>query len=302
MDILAEIREVMLEMYHEEKAQGKTPVSLETIEAMTWDYNNPLEPKADELAKENNGYALEDLYDASGKLIAKKGELLSSFAQLRDDGSTSSAIWIYTGQWTEKGNQMANRDNSDPSGLGNTLGWAFSWPLNRRVLYNRASADLSGKPWNPKRQLVKWNGKNWNYIDVADFGTAPPNSNVTPFIMNNEGVSRLFALNKLTEGPFPEHYEPIETPIGTNPLHPNVVSNPTVRILESDKDRFGVRSIDADGKRIHTVGIPLHGGFATVGKKSFLANTLTGRVGDANTQTPEYKTFLVNIEKVTEAV
>ena len=375
VDILAEIREVMLEMYHEEKAQGKTPVSLETIEAMTWDYNNPLEPKADELAKENNGYALEDLYDASGKLIAKKGELLSSFAQLRDDGSTSSAIWIYTGQWTEKGNQMANRDNSDPSGLGNTLGWAFSWPLNRRVLYNRASADLSGKPWNPKRQLVKWNGKNWNYIDVADFGTAPPNSNVTPFIMNNEGVSRLFALNKLTEGPFPEHYEPIETPIGTNPLHPNVVSNPTVRILESDKDRFGdasqfpyvgttyrltehfhfwtkqsnlnmiaqpepfveiseelakekgiengdvvkvtskrgyiktkavvtkrVRSIDADGKRIHTVGIPLHGGFATVGKKSFLANTLTGRVGDANTQTPEYKTFLVNIEKVTEAV
>lgn len=54
---------------------------------------------------------------------------------------------------------MANRDNSDPSGLGNTLGWAFSWPVNRRILYNRASADLSGKPWNPKRQLVKWNGK-----------------------------------------------------------------------------------------------------------------------------------------------
>ena len=100
VDILAEIREVMLEMYHEEKAQGKTPVSLETIEAMTWDYNNPLEPKADELAKENNGYALEDLYDASGKLIAKKANCLSSFAQLRDDGSTSSAIWIYTGQWT----------------------------------------------------------------------------------------------------------------------------------------------------------------------------------------------------------
>src|SRR5699024_11336904 len=59
--------------------------------------------------------------------------------------------------WTEQGNQMANRDNSDPSGLGNTLGWAWAWPLNRRVLYNRASADINGKPWDPKRMLIQWN-------------------------------------------------------------------------------------------------------------------------------------------------
>ncbi|XHN74288.1 formate dehydrogenase, alpha subunit [Lonepinella sp. MS14437] len=366
VDILSEIREVMLEMYHKEGGP-----SIDTIEAMTWNYANPLEPRADELAKENNGYALEDLYDAQGNLIAKKGDLLSSFAQLRDDGSTSSVIWIYTGQWTPKGNMMANRDNSDPSGLGNTLGWTFAWPLNRRIVYNRASADLAGNPWNPKRPLVKWNGKNWNYIDIADFGTAPPNSNVSPFIMQPEGVSRLFSLDKIVEGPFPEHYEPIETPIGTNPLHPNVVSNPVARILENDKASFGhanefpyvgttyrltehfhfwtkqsmlnmivqpepfveisedlaaekglkqgdtvkvsskrgfiktkvvvtkrVKSLDVDGKKIHTVGIPIHGGFSTVGKKSFLINTLTSRVGDANTQTPEYKTFLVNIEKV----
>lgn len=370
VDILAEIREEMIHLYHKEGGP-----SLETIEAMSWNYANPLEPKADEIAKENNGYALEDVKDANGNIIVKKGDLVSSFAQLRDDGTTSSACWIYAGQWTPKGNQMANRDNSDPSGLGNTLGWAFAWPLNRRIIYNRASADLSGKPWNPKRQLVKWNGKNWNYIDVADFGTAPPNSNVTPFIMNNEGVSRLFALDKMAEGPFPEHYEPIETPIGTNPLHPNVVSNPVARILETDKASFGhaeefpyvastyrltehfhwwtkqaelnmiaqpqpfveiseelaaekgivngdvvkvtskrgyikakaavtkrVKSLDVDGKRIHMVGIPLHGGFSTVGRKSFIVNTLTSRVGDANTQTPEYKTFLVNIEKTTEAL
>ncbi|AFU19193.1 formate dehydrogenase-N subunit alpha [Actinobacillus suis] len=369
VDILSEIREVMLEMYHHEG--GK---SIDTIEAMTWDYANPAEPKADELAKEINGYALEDIVDpTSGQILVKKGELLSSFAQLRNDGTTASGNWIYTGQWTPKGNQMANRDNSDPSGLGNTLGWAFAWPANRRIVYNRASADPSGKPWNPKRQLVKWNGKNWNYIDVADFGSAPPNSNVSPFIMQPEGVSRLFALDKLVDGPFPEHYEPIESPIGTNPLHPNVVQNPVVRILDSDKASFGtadefpyvgttyrltehfhfwtkqsmlnviaqpepfveigealaqekgiangdtvkvsskrgfikakavvtkrVRSVQADGKTIHTVGIPIHGGFATVGKKGYLANSLTGRVGDANTQTPEYKTFLVNIEKVTE--
>jgi len=366
VDIMSEIREVMLEMYHKEGGP-----SIDTIEAMTWNYANPLEPRAEELAKESNGYALEDLYDAQGNLIAKKGELLSSFAQLRDDGSTSSAIWIYTGQWTEKGNMMANRDNSDPSGLGNTLGWTFAWPMNRRIVYNRASADLAGNPWNPKRPLVKWNGKNWNYIDIADFGTAPPNSNVSPFIMQPEGVSRLFSLDKIVEGPFPEHYEPIETPIGTNPLHPNVISNPVARILENDKASFGhsdefpyvgttyrltehfhfwtkqamlnmiaqpepfveisedlaaekglkqgdtvkvsskrgfiktkvvvtkrVKSLEVDGKKIHTVGIPIHGGFSTVGKKSYLINTLTSRVGDANTQTPEYKTFLVNIEKV----
>lgn len=79
-------------------------------------------------------------------LCWRKGQLLNSFALLRDDGSTASSCWIYTGSWTEQGNQMANRDNADPSGTGNTLGWARAWPLNRRVLYNRASADINGKP------------------------------------------------------------------------------------------------------------------------------------------------------------
>lgn len=116
------------------------------------------------------------------------------------------------------------------------LGWAFAWPLNRRILYNRAGADLAGNPFNPKRQLIKWNGKNWNYVDVADYGTAPPNSPVMPFIMQPEGVSGLFVRERMADGPFPEHYEPMETPIGTNPLHPNVVSSPVARILASDKE------------------------------------------------------------------
>lgn len=368
VEILSEIREALLEMYHEKPGQG-----LESFAAMSWNYANPLEPKAEELAKENNGYALEDVKDADGNVVVKKGELLSSFAQLRDDGTTASSCWIYAGQWTPKGNQMANRDNSDPSDLGNTLGWAFAWPLNRRIIYNRASADLSGKPWNPKRQLVKWNGKNWNYVDVADYGTAPPGSPVMPFIMQPEGVSCLFVLGRMVDGPFPEHYEPFETPIGTNPLHPNVISNPVARILSNDQDAIGtaadfpyigttyrltehfhfwtknallnviaqpeqfveigeilaaekgitngdtvkvtskrgyikavavvtkrIRSLEADGKPIHTIGIPIHWGFSGVGKKGFFANNLTPRVGDANTQTPEFKSFLVNIEKVTE--
>ena len=74
------------------------------------------------------------------------------FAQLRDDGTTSCGCWIFAGSWTPEGNQMARRDNADPSGLGNTLGWAWAWPLNRRILYNRASADPQGNPDVYKRQ------------------------------------------------------------------------------------------------------------------------------------------------------
>lgn len=365
VDILAEIRKVLLEMYQKEGGNGMEPLF-----ATSWQYANPVEPKADELAKENNGYALEDLYDANGNLVAKKGQLLSSFAQLRDDGSTACSAWIYTGQWTEKGNQMANRDNSDPSGLGNTLGWSFAWPANRRILYNRASADIAGNPWDKHRQLIKWNGKNWNYIDVADFGNAPPNSHVTPFIMQNDGLGGIFCLNRLVDGPFPEHYEPIESPIGTNPLHPNVVNSPVARILENDKPTIGhsddfpyvgttysltehfhawtaqaylnmlaqpepfaeisenlaeekgirhgdwvkvsskrgyikakamvtkrIKPLNINGKKVYTIGLPIHWGFSGVGKKSFVTNTLTLRVGEANSFTPEYKNFLVNIEK-----
>ena len=73
---------------------------------------------------------------------------------------------------------MANRDNSDPSGLGNTLGWAWAWPLNRRIIYNRASADPQGQPWDPKRKLIEWDGSKWTGIDVPDYSNAAPGSDV----------------------------------------------------------------------------------------------------------------------------
>jgi formate dehydrogenase-N alpha subunit len=365
-EILAGVYHRLRQMYHREGGKGVEPLL-----KMGWHYEQPDHPESEEVAKENNGYALDDLFDANGNLLAKKGQLLDSFAMLRDDGSTASACWIYTGSWTSKGNQMANRDNSDPSGLGNTLGWAWAWPLNRRIIYNRASADPMGKPWDPQRMLIEWNGSKWVGNDIPDYNTAAPGSGVGPFIMQPEGLGRLFALDKMAEGPFPEHYEPFETPLGTNPLHPNVISNPAARLYPSDAKRMGDKSefpyvgttyrltehfhtwtkharlnaimqpeqfveiserlakekgieqgdtvkvsskrgfikakavvtrrlqtLKVNGQDVDTIGIPLHWGFEGAARKGYLANTLTPFVGDANSQTPEYKAFLVNVEKV----
>src|SRR5262245_46720221 len=110
---------------------------------LTWDYKIPAAPSPEELAKEYNGKALAEVYDPKdkSKLLARAGEQLSGFGLLRDDGSTSCGCWLYAGAWTEAGNQMARRDNSDPYGLGQSPNWAWSWPGNRRTMYNRAPAE-----------------------------------------------------------------------------------------------------------------------------------------------------------------
>ena len=307
-------------------------------------------------------------------MLAKAGEQLAGFGLLRDDGTTSSGCWIYSGCWTQAGNQMARRDNSDPYGVGQTLNWAWAWPVNRRVLYNRASSDPSGKPWDPKRKLVSWNGKAWGGSDVPDMRPdAAPEEHVGPFIMTPEGVARLFAPFGMADGPLPEHYEPFETPVDVNPLHPKnpkATANPAARVFKGDMEVFGkskefpyaatsyrltehfhfwskhvdfnavtqpqqfveigeelakekgiasgqmvkvssnrgfikavavvtkrIPQLEVDGKKVETVGLPNHWGFVGVAKPGYLVNTLTPFVGDANTQTPEYKAFIVNIEK-----
>src|SRR5271155_4785503 len=89
----------------------------------------------------------------------------------------------------KKGNQMARRDNADPYESGLAPNWAWAWPLNRRILYNRASCDLEGKPWNPKRKLIEWDGKKWTGADVPDYPpTVKPEAGMNPFIMNPEGA------------------------------------------------------------------------------------------------------------------
>lgn len=87
--------------------------------------------------------------------------------------------------------------------------------------------------------MLKWDGAKWGGVDIPDYSAAAPGSDVGPFIMQPEGMGRLFAIDKMAEGPFPEHYEPFETPLGTNPLHPNVVSNPAARVFKGDLEQMG---------------------------------------------------------------
>ncbi|TEA72499.1 formate dehydrogenase-N subunit alpha [Pollutimonas harenae] len=243
IEIMALIYQRLLALYKKEGGAYPDP-----IVNLAWPYSTPGNPSAHDLAKEINGRALVDIVDQSSpsdpaKVLRKAGEQLSGFGELRDDGTTISGCWLYTGSWTAEGNQMARRDNSDPTGIGQTLNWAWAWPANRRIMYNRASCDTAGQPFDPRRGLIHWNGKAWVGADVPDFKLdEDPAGGMGPFIMNPEGVARFFARKGLVEGPFPVHYEPFETPVGYNPLFPDnklVVSNPAARIFDQDLAAMG---------------------------------------------------------------
>ncbi|MGH7544790.1 MAG: molybdopterin dinucleotide binding domain-containing protein [Gemmatimonadota bacterium] len=167
------------------------------------------------VAREINGYALRDIRLDDGTVI-KAGQQLPSFTALRADGSTACGNWIYSGYYTQEGLQAARRDNDDPTGMGHYHGWGFSWPANRRILYNRASVDLEGKPWDPTRPVIWWDGVKW-VGDIPD-GGGPPGS-ILPFIMHPEGTGHVFGYSTVKDGPFPEHYEPYESVV------PNLLSS-----------------------------------------------------------------------------
>src|SRR5208283_3538991 len=150
---------------------------------------------------------------------------------LHDDGTTMCGNWLYSGSWTEAGPMMQRRGTDDPSGLGIYQNWGWSWPANRRVLYNRASCDLSGKPWDPSRKLIAWDGAKWLGYDVPDIAPTAKPDVVGPFIMNAEGTARLFTRAMMRDGPFPAHYEPFESPV-VNVVAPKVRGNPAARVFK----------------------------------------------------------------------
>lgn len=234
VDILAELFHRIRTMYEEDGGTAPDPIT-----KIDWSYEDPMAPTSDEILRELNGRALVDLRDEEGKVTRKAGEQLSSFGEMRDDGSTDGVQWIYTGVYTQEGNISQRRDNSDPSGKNVYGSWGFCWPANRRILYNRASADPSGKPWSEEKAYVFWDGKRWTGADVPDFpATSAPSRGTGPFIMTTEGVSRLFARTMMAEGPFPVHYEPFESPI-KNPLFPKIRGNPAARVFDNDMEIFG---------------------------------------------------------------
>ena len=208
---------------------------------LTWSYTNPASPAPAEVLREINGYVLQDVTDPAdpAKVLLRAGQQLPSFVAMTADGKTAAGCWIYTGVYTDAGNMSMRRDASDPTGKGVHPNWGFAWPANRRVLYNRASSDPNGKPWSERKKYVFWNGARWTGADVPDYGPlVAPDKSVGPFIMNPEGVGRLYVRGVMREGPFPEHYEPMDAFL-ENPLHPKVSVSPVARIFASDAKSFG---------------------------------------------------------------
>ncbi|AKV59861.1 formate dehydrogenase [Corynebacterium riegelii] len=190
------------------------------LQSITWDYDldEHGEIDAESVLREINGYFLEG---------PRKGQLVDSFADLKADGTTSSGCWIYSGVFAGGVNRSANkRPGSEQDEMA--LDWGWAWPLNRRVLYNRASADADGKPWSERKKLVWWNedAERWESPDVVDFpvNKAPdykPDRDTVgpdalagddPFIMQPDGKGWLFAPRGMVDGPMPTHYEPQESP------------------------------------------------------------------------------------------
>lgn len=237
LDDLAIVAALMSRLQQLYRAEGGPHA--EAITDLVWQYGGPAltgseevwplteHPDPEEVAREINGYDI------------ATGSLITGFANLKDDGSTSSGCWIYCGSYTDKGNLAARRDDVDKSGIGLYAGWAWSWPVNRRIIYNRASVDLNGAPFDPKRAVIRWDGEKW-VGDVPDGGFPPlavdPAKGRLPFIMNAEGRARLFGTG-LADGPLPEHYEPWESPV--NNAMTTTQNNPVIAIWASEIQQRG---------------------------------------------------------------
>jgi formate dehydrogenase major subunit len=234
-------------MYHlgrriKERLASSTDPRDQAVRDVTWDYpvEGPLrEPVAEAVLAEING-------------TARGGGPLSAYTQLKDDGSTSCGCWIYCGIYADGVNQAARRPALGAQGpvAGE---WAWAWPANRRMLYNRASAAPDGTPWSTRKKYVWWDPEagEWTGDDVPDFpprlapGHVPAEdargtealAGDDPFIMQADGKGWLYAPAGLDDGPLPTHYEPQDSPF-RNPLHSTVSRAPARQVLPHEGNRY----------------------------------------------------------------
>jgi formate dehydrogenase major subunit len=368
--------QIVHELYMKMKAlyEKEGGAFTDPILKLKWDYAKDGKVDTHLVAKDINGYFLDDIPEHPfDKKAYKKGTLVPSFVFLLSDGRTSCGNWIYSGSYTETGNMMARRDKTPVATANIFPKWGFAWPVNRRILYNRASADSQGNPIDPKRAVVTWDAANKKWVGDVPDGPAPPmglEGGKYPFIMKPDGVASIYGPG-LGDGPFPEHYEPLECPLDKNPLS-SVRINPTTALfkgyefktcdpkfpfvcttyrvtehwqtglmtryqswlLEAEPQMFielseelaelrGIkngervlvssprgkveaaaiitkrwRPLKVAGLTVHEVGLPWCFGWLVPKDGGESANLLTPTIGDANTAIPEYKAFLVNVEKL----
>ncbi len=382
LDIINDLMKRIRTLY-----QAEGGPNAQAITDLDWDYDSHVDPR--QVAKEINGYDL------------TTGKLAVSFGKLKDDGTTTSGNWLYSNSYVEEENlddfEKANIDVMFPGpeyvgnratrrwvdvgaggysaadgykevGLSNY--WAWCWPVNRRIIYNRASVDLDGNPWDSEKPVIAWDNvaRAWRG-DVPDGGAPPMNQGgYYPFIMKSEGHAHIFGPGR-ADGPFPEHYEPWESPV-ENPLS-GTQNDPTFKIwsggldvkgtpdqypivcttfrnvehwqsgqmtrnlpwlvelvpemyVEISEELAGEKGIESGddvrvssargqitvkamvtkrlrpftiaGKTVHEVAMPWHWGYMGLSTGPS-ANVLTPNAGDANTMIPEFKAFLVRVEK-----
>lgn len=227
---------------------GSTDPKDQGLLALTWDYDfdHPQrlpdgttsriagEPDVAKVLREINGYKLDE---PGGRRLVK------GFSELKADGSTACGCWVYSGVWPEPGRNRADQRDRTPDNPVEP-NWGFAWPHNRRVMYNRASADPEGRPWSERKKLIWWDETQGRWVgpDEPDFEPAKPPSyrapdgatgmaainGDQPFIMKTDGLGWLYAPKGAKDGPLPAHYEPVESPVG-NLLYPRQPASPTVR-------------------------------------------------------------------------
>ena len=218
-----------------ERARRKPTAANAALNALAWEYptsGTHEEPDIARVLQEINGRRVSD------------GKLVKDYTELSADGSTSCGCWIYSGVFPEPDhNKAARRAAQDPYGHG----WGFAWPLDRRILYNRASARPDGRPWSERKKLVWWDesARRWVGSDEPDFTkTKPPDYRPpkgargdaaipgdAPFFMHPDGVGWIWVPSGLKDGPLPTHYEPLESPVA-NPLYPERTDSPAAARME----------------------------------------------------------------------